>query len=296
MNKLLIAAAAATLALACSAAEKKIVFIAGPPSHGPGEHEHRAGCLLLKSCLDSVPGVTSTVYSNGWPANADEALAGADSIVVYSDGGPGHPLLRDDHLQKIDALVKKGTGLVCLHYATEPTLEKGQKEFLDWIGGAFEANWSVNPHWNAAFKTLPQHPIARGVNPFTILDEWYFHIRFPEGMKGVTPILSAVPDASTMTRPDGPHEGNPAMRAAVKAGEPQTVAWAHERPDGTRGFGFTGGHFHKNWGNDDFRKTVLNAILWTAKMEIPADGLQSKVTEEQLDQNLDPKGAKKKKK
>src|SRR5881398_3956569 len=104
---------------------KNIVFIAGPPSHGPGEHEHRAGCLLLKSCLDSVPGVTSTVYSNGWPANADEALAGADGIVVYSDGGPGHPLLRDDHLQKIDALVKKGTGLVCLHYATEPTLEKG---------------------------------------------------------------------------------------------------------------------------------------------------------------------------
>jgi len=296
MNKLLIAAAAATLALACSAAEKKIVFIAGPPSHGPGEHEHRAGCLLLKSCLDSVPGVTSTVYSNGWPANADEALAGADCIVVYSDGGPGHPLLRDDHLQKIDGLVKNGTGLVCLHYATEPTLEKGEKEFLDWIGGAFEINWSVNPHWNAAFKTLPQHPITRGVNPFTMLDEWYFHIRFPDGMNGVTPILSAIPDASTMNRPDGTHEGNPAMRAAVKAGEPQTVAWAHQRPDGSRGFGFTGGHFHKNWGNDDFRKTVLNAILWTAKMEIPADGVQSKVTEEQLDQNLDPKGAKKKKK
>jgi type 1 glutamine amidotransferase len=295
MKNLLLVAAVA-IGVTCSAAEKKIVFIAGPPSHGPGEHEHRAGCLLLKSCLDSVPGVSSIVYSNGWPANADEALAGADSIVVYSDGGGGHPLLQNDRLQKIDALVKKGTGLVCLHYATEPTLEKGQKEFLDWIGGAFEANWSVNPHWNAAFKTLPQHPIARGVNPFTILDEWYFHIRFPEGMKGVTPILSAVPDASTMNRPDGPHEGNPAMRAAVKAGEPQTVAWAHERADGARGFGFTGGHFHKNWGNDDFRKTVLNAIIWTAKMDVPAEGVQSKVTEEQLDQNLDPKGPRKKKK
>jgi hypothetical protein len=42
---------------------KKIVFIAGAPSHGPGEHEHRAGCLLLKSCLDQVKGVTSIVYS-----------------------------------------------------------------------------------------------------------------------------------------------------------------------------------------------------------------------------------------
>src|SRR3954470_18027242 len=289
MKKLLSAFALLACFLCSQAADKKIVFVAGPPSHGPGEHEHRAGCLLLKSCLDSVPGVTSTVYSNGWPANADEALAGADCIVVYSDGGPGHPLLRDDHLQKIDALVKKGTGLVCLHYATEPTLEKGEKEFLDWIGGAFEINWSVNPHWNAAFKTLPQHPITRGVNPFTMLDEWYFHIRFPDGMNGVTPILSAIPDASTMNRPDGTHEGNPAMRAAVKAGEPQTVAWAHQRPDGSRGFGFTGGHFHKNWGNDDFRKTVLNAILLAAKGEIPANGTQSSVTPEQLKQNLDQK-------
>jgi type 1 glutamine amidotransferase len=295
MKKLLIGLAAASLAVCAFAGSKKVVFIAGSPSHGPGEHEHRAGCLLLKSCLDTVPDVSSTVYSNGWPANTDQAFAGADTIVVYSDGGSGHPLLQGDRLQKIDALVKSGVGLVCLHYATEPTLEKGQKEFLEWIGGAFEVNWSVNPHWDAAFKNIPKHPITQGVNPFNILDEWYFHIRFPEGMKGVTPILSAVPPASTMNRPNGAHEGNPAMRAAVKAGESQTVAWAHERPDGARGFGFTGGHFHKNWANDDFRKTVLNAILWTAKMEIPADGVPSKVTADQLEQNLDPKGPRKKK-
>ena len=73
-----------------------------------------------------------------------------------------------------------------------------------------------------------------------------------------------------MNRPDGPHEGNPAVREAVKRGEPQIVAWACERPDGGRGFGFTGGHYHRNWGNDNFRKLVLNAILWTAKVEVPA--------------------------
>jgi type 1 glutamine amidotransferase len=275
------------------AAGKKIVFIAGPPSHGPGQHEHRAGCLLLKSCLDNMPGVVSTVYSNGWPPDANEAFEGAAAVVVYSDGGSGHPLLQADRLKQIDALMKNGVGLVCLHYATEPTIEKGEKEFLDWIGGAFEINWSVNPHWDAAFKEMPKHPITSGVKPFTILDEWYFHIRFPEGMKGVTPILSAIPPQSTMSRPDGEHEGNPAIRKAVKAGEPQVTAWARERPDGGRGFGFTGGHFHKNWRNDDVRKLVLNAILWTAKIEVPADGFQSKVTEAQLEENLDPKGRKK---
>ena len=192
--------------------------------------------------------------------------------------------------------MKKGVGLACIHYATEPTIEKGEKEFLDWIGGCFEINWSVNPHWLAHFKQLPKHPITQGVKPFSILDEWYFHLRFREGMKEVTPILSAVPDGSTTNRADGTHSGNPAMREAVKKGKPQTVAWTCERSDGGRGFGFTGAHFHKNWGNDDFRKLVLNAIVWTAKGEIPAGGIQSRVSHEQLEANLDPKGAAKKKK
>jgi len=283
------------LATTAFAADKKIVFVAGKPSHGPGDHEHRAGCLLLKSCLDKAPGVTSIVYSNGWPSD-ESAFEGADTIVLYMDGGAGHEALKDGRLEKLDGLMKKGVGLACIHYATELTIEKGEKEFIDWVGGCFEINWSVNPHWVANFKELPKHPSTQGVKPFSILDEWYFHLRFREGMKGVTPILSAVPDASTTNRPDGTHSGNPAMREAVKKGEPQTVAWACERADGGRGFGFTGAHFHKNWGNDDFRKLILNAIVWTAKAEVPAEGIQSKVTEEQLEANLDPKGTIKKKK
>ena len=275
--------------ISSAADSKKIMFIAGSPSHGPGEHEHRAGCLLLKGCLDKVQGVTSIVYSNGWPDNPSEAFAEAATVVVYSDGGTGHPLLQGEHLKTIGELMNKGVGLVCIHYAVEPTKEKGEQEFLEWIGGAFEPNWSVNPTWNADYKQLPSHPITRGIQPFTIHDEWYFHIRFRENRKGVTPILTAIAPESTMNRKDGPHEGNPAVRESVKNGEPQHMAWAIERADGGRGFGWTGAHFHKNWGNDNFRKLVLNAILWTAKVEVPAEGVQSMVTEEQLKQNLDVK-------
>ena len=60
-------------------------------------------------------------------------------------------------------------------------------------------------------------------------------------------------------------------------------------PDGGRGFGFTGGHNHLNWGNDDFRKTVLNAILWVAKAKVPKEGVPSKLTEDDLYANLAPK-------
>jgi type 1 glutamine amidotransferase len=290
VNKFIPTLALTLFGLAALAADKKIVFIAGPPSHGPGEHEHRAGCLLLKSCLDNLPEVTTVLYTNGWPAGPNP-LEGAATIVVYSDGAAGHPLLQPARLKTLGALMDQGVGLVCLHFAVEPTLENGEKEFLNWIGGAFEINWSVNPVWTAQFKSLPDHPITRGVKPFQLRDEWYFHMRFPENMKGVTPILSAVPDASTTNRNDGPHEGNPVVRELVARGEPQAVAWAMTRADGGRGFGLTGGHYHKNWGDENLRKLVLNAILWTAKIEVPRDGVASSVSPGQLKENLDPKPA-----
>ena len=291
MKKLFSATLGLLVAFTALGANHKIVFVAGSPSHGRGEHEHRAGCLLLQSCLANVRGVTTVVYSNGWPADPN-AFEGTSAIVVYSDGGGGHPLLQAEHLQTVGALMNKGMGLACIHYAVEPTKEKGEKEFLDWIGGAFEPDWSVNPHWTADYKNLPKHPITRGVKPFALNDEWYFHMRFRDGMKKVTPILTAVPTPYTMNRKDGPHEGNPTVREAVAKGEPQHMAWAAQRPGGGRGFGFTGAHFHRNWGNDDFRKLVLNAILWVAKADVPKDGVKSTVTPEQLQANLDPKPGK----
>jgi type 1 glutamine amidotransferase len=160
---------------------------------------------------------------------------------------------------------------------------------LNWTGGYFEMFWSVNPTWEATFPTLPKHPITRGVKPFKINDEWYYHMRFTPNMEGVTPILSALPPSSTLDRPNGPHSGNPFVRAAVQRGEAQHLMWAYERKNGGRGFGFTGGHYHKNWGQDDFRKLVLNGILWIAKADIPASGVESTVTPEDLEKNLDPK-------
>jgi type 1 glutamine amidotransferase len=277
----------ATAAVA-HAAEKKIVFLAGGPSHGPGEHEHRAGCLLLQDCLRSVPDIQTIVYTNGWPAREDEAFDSASAVVVYSDGGPGHPL-QGRRLDVIASLMEKGVGFAALHYACQPGYERGHAEFIEWMGGSYEEHWSVNPVWLAQFETLPQHPITFGVNPFSLREEWYFHMRFREGMEGVVPILSAVPPLSTTKRYDGPHSGNPTVRAAVERGDIQHTMWAATRDNGGRGFGFTGGHFHKSWGDENMRRVVLNAILWIAHAEIPEGGVQSAVTEAELQANLDPK-------
>ena len=63
------------------------------------------------------------------------------------------------------------------------------------------------------------------------------------------------------------------------------------RPDGGRGFGFCGGHYLANLGNDQDRKLLLNMIAWIAKVDVPADGVQSKApTADELLENLDKKG------
>ncbi|MEQ1861129.1 MAG: PVC-type heme-binding CxxCH protein [Chthoniobacteraceae bacterium] len=265
------------------------VLIAGKPSHGPGAHEHNAGVLLLAKCLaQGAPNLVTKVHLNAeWPDAAE--LAQADTIVIYSDGGKGHPVLIGDRVAQLDKEMKRGCGFVTLHYAVEVQRDDAGPKFLEWQGGYFEADYSVNPHWVANFSELPRHPISNGVKPFSTLDEWYYHMRFRTGMKDVTPILSDLPPASSLSRPDGHHSGNPDVRTAVAAGQKQHVAWAANRPDGGRGFGFTGGHFHSGWANDDQRKLVLNAILWTAKVDVPTSGVESKVTDDDLKANLDPK-------
>jgi len=292
-HRLLQTTFAALLALGLSsltaADTKHILMLAGKPSHGPAQHEHNAGVQLLAKCLrESGLPLEVTFHLNAeWPSQ--EELAKADTIVMYADGGGGHPALQGDHLAQLGKEMKRGAGVVCLHYAVEVPVTPGGPEFKDWLGGYFEPNWSVNPHWDADFKSLPQHPVSSGVKPFATNDEWYFHMRFRDGMKGVTPILTAIAPDSTMSRKDDAHAGNPAVREDVKNKVPQHTAWAVQRDDGGRGFGFTGGHFHNGWGNDDQRKLVLNAIVWSAKGEVPADGVKSSVSESDLKANLDPK-------
>jgi type 1 glutamine amidotransferase len=290
MKPAIFALALSFLAAASSlvAADKKIVLCAGSVSHGAREHEFRAGCLLLADCLARVPGVTTVVASNGWPADV-RVFDDAAAVILYADGGSGHPAIRPERLKLLNGLAEKGVGIGAAHYGVEVPAGEPGFAMLNWTGGYFEMFWSINPTWEATFPTLPKHPITRGVKPFKINDEWYYHMRFAPNMEGVTPILSALPPASTLDRPNGPHSGNPFVRAAVQRGEAQHLMWAYERKTGGRGFGFTGGHYHDNWAQDDFRKLVLNGILWIANVEIPADGVESTVTKADLEKNLDKK-------
>ena len=294
----------ALLTFAALGADRKIVLIAGKPSHPRGEHEFRAGCLLLHKCLENVSGISSEVYSNGWP-NESSVLERADAILIYADGGAGHPAIQGDHARILGELIQKGVGFGCAHYGVEVPSTNGGPQFLDWIGGYYEHLFSVNPMWSPEFTLFPTHPMTRGVQPFSVRDEWYFNLRFrppasdndaslrgaaKSTATGILPILVAKPSDEIRKGPYVAPRG-PYQHIISGSGRDEIMMWAYERPNGGRSFGFTGGHFHKNWANDNFRKIVLNALLWIAKVEVPPEGVQSKLMPEELAANLDQKPA-----
>jgi quinoprotein glucose dehydrogenase len=270
----------AVSASAFSADMKKIVLIAGPVgSHESGEHEYELDVTLLKRCLENSPnlvGVTVETHFNGWPADPS-ALDDADAIAFFSDGADfdekSHPLLHDERMAIIEKHVKRGCGVLFFHYATIVPA-RYEKQWLDWVGGYFDYEsgperpgdeWKDRWHSDLQWLTTspgfgsPDHPILRGVKPFEVRDEFYYKIRFPEGKSHWYPIWTIKVDEVPDT---------------------QTVAWALERTGTGRGFATTTGHVHSNLENEDFRKTYLNALVWTAGAEVPEAGVESAIPED----------------
>lgn len=263
---------------------KKIVLVAGRKSHGPGDHEFFAGTAILMNLLKQTPGVWPVMVRDGWPKN-EKVFDGAAAVVFYMDGRNGHPVVQGDRLKQLQKLIDKGIGWVNLHYAVDYAPKDGDT-VIGWLGGYYDARISTNPHWDAAIRSLPKHPITRGVHPFQIRDEWYYNMHWigdvpdVKNAKNVTPILQAIPPDNTRGTAD----------AKKYLGRLETIAWAYERKDGGRAFGFTGGHSHRNWANPDFRRVVTNAILWSAKVPVPEGGAPVEFPLTDLNRNLDQKG------
>src|SRR5439155_22765654 len=258
-----------SLALTCfhltaghAADVKKIVLIAGPITGHPKEaHEYEKNVILLKHLLETSPNLQGSVrveaYFKGWPPDVS-TLDDADTIFLTSDGSDrketDQPLYVGDRLQVLGQQMKRGCGVVFFHWSTFNP-RRAHDQITEWVGGYFDYESGSGPQkWYSAIQTwnastsfgAPEHPILRGVKPFTAREEFYYRLRFRKN----DPRLKAI----VLTRP--PNEN-----------QDFTVGWAVERADGGRGFGFTGGHFYQNWWNEDFRKLILNAITWTAKID-----------------------------
>jgi type 1 glutamine amidotransferase len=236
-------------------------------------HEYIKSVRLLKVMLDmatNLQGLKTEVHYNGWPEDPS-TLDDADVIMTISDGQDGPdigypvPFMTVERMAVMERQMKRGCGFITFHFSTFAPDTYGQ-HVLEWGGGYFDwQDEGGKRSWYSAIKTLdtevqlpsPDHPIARGVRPFRALEEFYYNIRFGSNDRRLVPILSV-----------------PALETNLPNGK--VVAWAVQRADGGRGFGTTTGHYYANWKNADYRKLILNAIVWASGAEVPIQGVESR--------------------
>ena len=262
--------------------KKRILFIAGSTTHRHGIHEYKAGSLLLAKALnESGLPVEAKVHWFNWPED-ESCLEGVDTIIVYSDAGGDY----GEKYAVLDEKYKQGTALMFMHYGVHPPKEVGEKYYNKWMGGYFADAFSVNPSWIADMVPKDGHPVARGLSgSIKAFDEFYWNLSFAKDCKDCYPLATGIPNAQNMVTYGSSKFWN--KDAADKLGTAQSLLWCRDPADAPRGAGFVGGHFHRNWAIDDYRKLILNTIAWVSKVEVPEAGVPSKeVTKAMLNENL----------
>ena len=297
-------------AFAAEQTTKKIVLIAGPKSHGPtgnGIHDYPWSVKLLKVMLDHSnvrEQVRVEYHLDGMPRDL-KTLDDADSIMVISDGRDGDLYQEAPHfgspenLAAVQKQIDRGCGFLTFHFSTFAP-DQYAKQILEWSGGYFDWETDGKKKWYSAITHkeadveigTPDHPVVRGVKPFKMKEEFYFNIRFaPDDVGRALLPVSAKNDVATNGDSSAKEEKKtgksahptnglsplfvvPALNGRAPDGN--VVAWAKQRSNGGRGFGTTCGHFYSNWERDEFRKLILNAIAWTAKLDVPKDGVEAR--------------------
>ena len=240
----------------------KSSFFTARAQSASGDHEFKAGSHLLAKHFNAQKKVPVQAFVHaGWPED-ESILDDADAIVIYADGtsviGKGW--------EKMDQLVRKNkVGVVFMHYAVHPSVDKGEQYYLPWIGGFFKNGVSVNPFWRAKIKPMKGHETARGVGPIDAVDEFYFNIEYhPEALR-LEPRLQRRRIFITLTTYGPKKAFSPKEKNNRCFGESYDPTEERSR--------FTGGHHHRNWAIDGYRTLVMNTIAWAAGVQVPPGGV-----------------------
>ncbi len=255
-------------------APRKIVLVAGETAKVDvvGHHDYLAGCQCLEVLLRQTAGVETVRVNDGWPKD-ESVFDGAKSVVFYTDGGGKQAFLSSpQRIEKLQSLMDDGVGLVLIHQAVDVPDEHAQ-QVQSWLGGVYLKNKSSRGHWDSHHIDFPKHAISQGVTPWKIKDGWLNGLQFVDKMQGITPLVWSSKEYE---------EG----RAGIDG---HIVAWGYERPQGGRSFGFTGLDAHSAWELPGMRQLVVNGVLWSAGVEIPATGAPCQIEKAALDALLTPR-------
>jgi type 1 glutamine amidotransferase len=230
-------------------APKKLLLVGqGPDGHPPTTHEYLDGLKVLQTALEPIKKVDITlVKADGKWENGPELIERSDGIVLFVSEGAKWIRQDEKRLAALKAAAKRGAGLVCLHWGMGCKDAEHIEDFVTLFGGCHGGPDRKYQVVETELMPADKHPIATGLSPFKIKDEFYYKLKLAKSVK-------------------------PALNAKID-GESEIVAWSLERPDGGRSFGFSGLHFHSNWKQPEYRRLVGQGVLWTLKLPVPEKGL-----------------------
>lgn len=254
--------ATASTAAEPNAPKRLLLLGQGPDGHPPATHEYMPGLRILKKCLDRVKGLEAEIVVADEPfRSGPELIDKADGVVLFLSEGAKWIHQHEARLAALERLAARGGGFVCLHWGMgcrdAQYIERYVKLFGGCHGGPDRKYAVVTATTEVAD---PKHPIMTGVDPITLEEEFYYHLKFAKSDGAVNRLL-CVPIES----------------------QSHPVAWSWERPEKGRSFGFSGGHFHRNWEHAAYRRMVSQGIVWTLKLPVPERGLDVEITEEDLE-------------
>ena len=160
-------AAAIFATLPVRGADKRIVLIAGRPSHPAGMHEFRAGSLLLQKALSGVPGIKVDVYDMGWPAQDGRRRPRRRQLAARQrrcrahlcrrrQGQSRDPGRADEGDRRAGGEGRRLSALPIMAWTCPPACRAMPSSAGS--AGYYETNWSVNPMWKPDFQKFPTHP------------------------------------------------------------------------------------------------------------------------------------------
>ena len=279
LTVVLLVAATSTAASQAQPPRKKIVFLAGPKDHGAvGRHEYEKDLKELALQLEkatNLRGIETVVLVGKAPRDLS-VLDDAAAIVIDGSGdwqrnetnvlfqqfqatdGRTYDAETTAYLQKLDTLIRqKQIGVSIFHYTMWVENWVGRNYYLKWLGGLWIPYASHNPVDTWKMEPLGvKHPVLQGVKPWSFRDEVFSRYFLFDNPKRTELLL-----------------GTP---SSANNGAPRPVSWVYERPDGGRSFVWGGSDFHDNMHSmEDYRRYLLNGIIWTAKIDVPAEGVLS---------------------
>jgi type 1 glutamine amidotransferase len=250
-------------ATVCAAEKKKLLLIGqGSDGHPPGTHEFMAGTRVVQALLSRHGDLSVSVVKADEPwADGPAQLDAADGAILLVTQGAEFMQKTPERFAAFQRMAQRRGALVALHWSIGAKDERfidGQIKLLGGTRGGPQRKYKILE--TDVRRLATDHPVLAGVPDFRIKDEFYYRLELlPKSAPGFHPLLSAKIDDSD-----------------------ETVAWAWERPDGGRSFGYVGFHFHTTWERPEYRRLVANAILWAVGRDVPAVGAPADVPAEVL--------------